>query len=1299
MNICALFKTLQSGGNYFNLSQYTEDLIISINNGIYVVKPTSFICANIKGSDELTLDSNILPKYLQNYYENSCSLYRNSGGIDNIFLTKLKDTLDKFNTEYVYYGEVTLYSSNNVDGTAYNEVYCYLSPNASKQTVDISGVSSDSITSEQFDERIQGYQEDGYYKGVSYSDDEDADGSIAIYDSECTYTYSKYSGITTESDSEDPDSFTFNTIILLYNVYDESDNIIMENIPMGIYFTGDVNNKIINNEICKYVRNDDIYGQGSSWGIRISNKLLSTVNTQEVYTSFSEDIGGERAVFAEALDNLVNLTSTIEEKSQETQLSLQTIKASLSTIQTAQTNVPYIVDVLVDGETVPMWFINGMNTSYTAKGDDGGTVEVYNMTDILSEGETWSDIQSEYQNGKSIILDDTDEDYLYLRTYTNGEWNEWDIKGTAGKMGEPGYSLNVSKEYKTLTIGDTFLFDYNSDGEAFFGTTVGTTNDAIFTSMVDSDGVEMYIYLYIYNEDTGLWNSDGLNFKGGDGPQGETGTGIQILGSANNASELPNSPNQGDSYIVAGSLWVWTIVNDSGYWLDCGSIVGPQGETGPQGSQGVQGVQGLNFHLTDQNVDGTRPDTTSTTGTSICIDKYGDVYKYNSGVLQSLYGNVKGQDGKHGTIIRRAYQWADSKPSITNSDEYEYNTSTEDYEYTIKNIDWYTDPGDTEGEGKFLFTYESVFEVDGVDSSDYENGEIWDEESKTLTYIYKYKNLRQSPVTCIEEPITYSDETYTLNYKLNVPSIVIDGESTVDNIMLTSGSTKPLSDYATITKVDDIKSELDEEINACVKNSGESSHGDGDFTFNSNNVLIKKNITICDLDSAGEGAAASLVLDGNINIGDDSNFFKVIDAYNGTFDKVITTQEEFDELVSSVGWLGAKSVAFVGTPLYKGSPIIETDEEGNYIKEVVEVKSIAYDDGGYPILDSDGNLTYNIEKVDTYVYETDVDGNVVYTNATYPVDGDEEPENIYGFVYTNSNLIIPNSVTTIQGFRGAKIYVGSRFGYGYDYDGDVYVQPYYTENVDGVGGYDYTDGEYVVNENGTGGYDFVENFYDYEKCRSISDLKIQYLNINKLTNTNINRGSISLFKYCSNLNNCEAIVDNVYDNTKEEDGDDDIIVNLYDSCTSVNNCWGTWSTSIGADAINIYNNCDSINHCSMFRSNVDEVLDEYYEYIETIGFNNCKNIKNNICTAFDIDMDNFTLYDNCSDIKSCYHDYEKNYFTTFAECDNIDSCEGSFVDCTRVRFSTGLFDYCYVDESSTEVSSGWSGGCNKIITI
>lgn len=121
-------------------------------------------------------------------------------------------------------------------------------------------------------------------------------------------------------------------------------------------------------------------------------------------------------------------------------------------------------------------------------------------------------------------------------------------------------------------------------------------NGATFTPNVDDSGN------LSWSNDRGLANPPTVNIKGpkgetgAQGPQGEKGedgTGVTILGSFETAEALRAEHPAGavgDSYLVAGHLYVWSQSDSD--WVDVGNIQGPQGEKGETGDPGKDGAQG-----------------------------------------------------------------------------------------------------------------------------------------------------------------------------------------------------------------------------------------------------------------------------------------------------------------------------------------------------------------------------------------------------------------------------------------------------------------------------------------------------------------------------------------------------------------------------------------------------------------------------------------------------------------------------------------------------------------------------------
>jgi len=109
--------------------------------------------------------------------------------------------------------------------------------------------------------------------------------------------------------------------------------------------------------------------------------------------------------------------------------------------------------------------------------------------------------------------------------------------------------------------------------------------------------------------DTGATGDTGP--AGAKGDTGTTGIGTTIKGSYNTYQELVNAHptgNDGDSYLVNGSLYVW--LNNA--WENVGNIKGEKGDTGNTGSQGVKGDTGDSGAKGDTGATGPKGDTGAT---------------------------------------------------------------------------------------------------------------------------------------------------------------------------------------------------------------------------------------------------------------------------------------------------------------------------------------------------------------------------------------------------------------------------------------------------------------------------------------------------------------------------------------------------------------------------------------------------------------------------------------------------------------------------------------------------------------
>lgn len=163
--------------------------------------------------------------------------------------------------------------------------------------------------------------------------------------------------------------------------------------------------------------------------------------------------------------------------------------------------------------------------------------------------------------------------------------------------------------------------------------------------------------------DTGATGDTGPTGPTGD--TGATGAGVTIKGSYNSYEELINehpTGNDGDSYLVNGSLYVW----NGTAWENVGNIKGEKGETGSQGVKGDTGDTGSSGFSPIVNVDhstGQIVITTEDGSTTISFDELkgdtgpqgvkgdtgntGDAFTFDDFTLEQL-ASLKGATGDTG---------------------------------------------------------------------------------------------------------------------------------------------------------------------------------------------------------------------------------------------------------------------------------------------------------------------------------------------------------------------------------------------------------------------------------------------------------------------------------------------------------------------------------------------------------------------------------------------------------------------------------------------------------------------------
>ena len=194
-------------------------------------------------------------------------------------------------------------------------------------------------------------------------------------------------------------------------------------------------------------------------------------------------------------------------------------------------------------------------------GPKGDTGDIGIGTIIKGHYNSYSEFISVHPSGSLGDAYIVDGSYYYWNE--NGWANAGSVKGDTGETGAKG---DKGDKGDTGAKGDT-----------------GNTGKTGATGEKGEQGPK---------GDTGDTGATGDTGKtGAKGDTGATGAGVTIKGSYNTYAELiaeHPTGNEGDSYLVNGSLYVW----NGTAWGNVGNIKGEKGDKGETGQQGVKGDTG-----------------------------------------------------------------------------------------------------------------------------------------------------------------------------------------------------------------------------------------------------------------------------------------------------------------------------------------------------------------------------------------------------------------------------------------------------------------------------------------------------------------------------------------------------------------------------------------------------------------------------------------------------------------------------------------------------------------------------------
>ena len=305
------------------------------------------------------------------------------------------DSNMKYFPELKYIGDINIHSNHQVDSFNYNEITCYIPTNEKEKYYklvrgrrvqnDLDQTEIDTVTL--FPETpiedgtiIKGWTPMTYpqdyplsYKGLTDLGEGSQTGFYTLDDyrpeelepdQDANSLESNAIDRPAESDDSN-DQYQFNCIVLFYDVYynqpDDSFRTIYRNRPLGIYFTGMINEEEngLENTVTKFVSNQDAFGQGTSYCLRVLSRYVPTPNSETYTIETTTDSGDEDYNnLALVMGRLSDTMTEVGQAMKDHYSILQSFKNHFALFRNNRTNVPY--PRKVDGQYY--WFVNGRNT-------------------------------------------------------------------------------------------------------------------------------------------------------------------------------------------------------------------------------------------------------------------------------------------------------------------------------------------------------------------------------------------------------------------------------------------------------------------------------------------------------------------------------------------------------------------------------------------------------------------------------------------------------------------------------------------------------------------------------------------------------------------------------------------------------------------------------------------------------------------------------------------------------------------------------------------------------------------------
>lgn len=328
--------------------------------------------------------------------------------------------------EIKYIGDINIHSNHKVGAYSYDEIFCHIPAKTDEYYYPLMNLRDEDqlvqeVEADSLDQPLNGWTDATYPTDYPL-----VNRAIKYHDDSCGYLY-RTGGIFPILDNTGLENkpvprntgkenveYNFNAIIIFYDVLEsnpgEDPQYIHRFRPMGIYLSGPVvesNGKLtLQNTFTKYVTNNDAYGQGASFGLRIMSRYTPTPNMTSNVIEVESD-SGDYEVITQAMGGIADAIININGICKDQKAMYQSFKDHLAQFRNRRVNIPYIREV--NGK--PYWFVNGRNTNQPVYPEYTPTPDPEPSEEITRE-ELLQSIIIEPANGGMVEIIETPNDVV-----------------------------------------------------------------------------------------------------------------------------------------------------------------------------------------------------------------------------------------------------------------------------------------------------------------------------------------------------------------------------------------------------------------------------------------------------------------------------------------------------------------------------------------------------------------------------------------------------------------------------------------------------------------------------------------------------------------------------------------------------------------------------------------------------------------------------------------------------------------------------------------------------------------------